>query len=513
MADGAALSPAQIQELRGVLKKVKSAGKPVWIYADTLGLGSLWLASEASVLALMPQGDINLQGIHVEQMYFKGLMDKVGVQADVIHIGDFKSAGEPFTRTEPSPESAKQTNELLDDLHHLLVRDIAASRGRTAEAIQALIDRGAIPPAAALSEKLVDRLQYRNEFTREVRKQFGTDIDYEYGLDDSREKGFAAVLSLLGGAKPAASTKTAVAVITFEGSITDESILSARREILRAARDRSVRALVFRVNSGGGSALASDVLYEATRVFKKYKKPLVVSMGEVAASGGYYISALADRIYASEATITGSIGVVGGKLVTKGLMDWAGISVTTFQRGKHAGLFSSLHPFSPEEAALVRAESERVYGVFKDAILAGRRDRLKKDLDAIAGGRVYSGLDAKELGLVDEFGGFQEAIESAAEKAGLPKGYEVRLLPKGRELGDLITEMIEGPKPDEDFVAAPAHGISGLFAEVAGDARIKLLETVDPLRAAALRRFLADLQTLQSERVLLSAPFWIPRFN
>ena len=516
MADGAGLAPAQIQELRATLRKVKAAGKPVWMYADTLGLGSLWLGSEASVLALMPQGDLNIQGLHVEQMYFKGLMDKVGVQADVIHIGNFKSAGEPFTRTEPSPESARQTNELLDDLHMLIVRDIAASRGRTPEELQALMDRGAIPPQTALAEKMVDRLMYRNEFTREVRKQFGGELDFAYGLEDnaSAGEGLAGLLSLFSGA-PAkgASGRSAVAVVAIEGAIDDESILTARREILRAARDKSVRALVFRVNSPGGSALASDALYEATRVFKKYKKPLVVSMGDVAASGGYYISALADRIYASEATITGSIGVVGGKIVTKGLMDWAGISVTTFQRGKHADLFTSLRPFSPEEVALVRGESERVYGVFKEAILAGRRDRLKKDLESIAGGRVYSGLDARELGLVDEFGGFQEAIDYAAEQAGLPKDFEVRYLPKTKDLGEIITEMIEGPQPDEDFVVAPAKGVKALFTEVAGDFRLSLLEQVDPLRAAALRRFLGDLETLHEGRVLMSAPFWIPRLD
>jgi len=394
---GAGINLAQLQEMRRCLLAIRAAGKDVWYYTEQLNNGTAIIGSAANHFTLLPEGNVVLNGMYSESMYFKGMLDKMGLQVDVIHIGDFKSAGETLYRTEPSEYAKKQENLLFDSIFNQLLKLIAEGRKMKPEALRALIDDGLVTPERAMKAGLVDTLQYRTDFITKVRKHYGEEakFDRSYALPNLRGPEINGFMDLMKLAFQSGKDKRRrhdyIAVVALDGGINDLSVAPVRKEILKLAKEDKCKALVLRVNSPGGSALSSDVLWEATDEFEATGKPFVVSMGAVAASGGYYVSAGASKIFAEEGTITGSIGVVGMKFVVGDAMEKLGINVHSRQRGKNAGLMSSTRAFTPAESEIVRKSMLDVYTTFKKRITDGRGDKLKGDLDSLAGGRIYSG--------------------------------------------------------------------------------------------------------------------------
>jgi protease IV len=515
-ADGCGMDLAQIQELRRRLLAVREAGKDVWLYSEGLGNQAALLGSAASRFMLMPEADCSFHGLHAESLYFKGLLDKAGVTAQVIHIGDFKSFGETFSREGPSDQARQQEDALVGSVFERLVADVAAGRGLAPEKVLEFIDNGAQTPATALAAGLADGLSHRTDFVRAIREAYGKEADYrhDYELPDREGPqidGMMDLIRLLFSGKSAARSRADyVAVVALDGDISDESVAPVREEILRLIRDQRAKALVLRVNSPGGSALASEVLWEATDEWKQNGRPFAVSMGGTAASGGYYISAAADRIFAEAGTLTGSIGVVGMKFVLGDALARIGVNTHAARRGRHSGMASPFHPYSEEEQALVKRSMEQVYGTFKNRITEGRGERLTGDLEALAGGRVFTGLQALGHGLVDELGGLTEAIGWVATKAGLDKPV-VRLCPEPESPFQGLFSTPEREDDDELIRAAAAHG-----ATPAAQARRVVLDALvspalPPSTRLAINRLADRLERFASARVLMLAPEWTLR--
>ena len=454
---GTSIDLAQVQDIRRCLLAIRKAGKDVWFYTETLSLGTALVGSAANHFTLLPEGDVRLTGMYSESMYLKGLLDKLGLQVDVIHIGDYKSAGEMFYRTEPSEYAKKQADILFDSIYGQIIRQICDGRNIKADTLRSLIDKALTTPEQAKQAGLLDALQYRTDFITTVREHYGEDTEFDnsYHLPSIHGPKIDGLLDLMKLAFKSGKDKKYkedfVAVVALDDDINNQSVAPLRTEILKLAKNEKCKALVLRVNSPGGSALSSDVLWEATDEFKATKKPFVVSMGAVAASGGYYISAGAEKIFAEEASITGSIGVVGMKFVLGGAMEKLGINVHSRQRGKNAGIMSSQRGFTPAEAEIVRQSMLNVYSTFKKRIIEGRGDRIKGDLEKLAGGRVYSGRDALAIGLIDEIGGLNEAIAHAASLAKL-KDYEAHLIPEPKSQLEGLFSDPHKKDDDDEFI-------------------------------------------------------------
>lgn len=410
------LNFAQAEELRNTLAKFRDNDKPIYLYADMLGNLSYYLASAADYVAISPTGGgVNIIGLRAEMTYFKGTLDKIGVTADFVTAGDYKSAAEMITRTEPSEFAAKNMNEILDAYERVFIDGIAESRNMDFEEVKAIIDNGPYSDIEAESLGLVDTLVYWNEFEDFIKEE--KDLKAEpigiYAMREDRQMQWGE--------------PERIAVIVVDGSIVHGKggsgglfggISSGDREIVAAidaARtNNSVKGIMLRVDSGGGSAVASDLIAHALMRAAE-KKPVAVSMGGAAASGGYYISAPADRIYADRSTMTGSIGVVAGKISLAGLYDKIGISKTTFERGKNSGIYSPSDTFSVQERQRMESSITRMYDLFKGKVSSGR-DISVDSVEVIAQGRVWAGSDALDIGLVDTQGGFIDALEYLIEE-------------------------------------------------------------------------------------------------
>ncbi len=508
-ADGAELDLAQIQEIRAHLQALREAGKDVWLYSEHITNKIALLGSAANHFALMPEADCAFNGIYAESMYYKGLLDKLGVQADVIHIGDFKSYGEAYYRSGPSDYAKQQEETLINSVFEQIVAEVANSRKLPTDKVRAIIDDGAQTAAGLVAAGLADEILYRTELVKKLRETYGKEakFDRKYqlpDLDGPEITGLLDVFQLMFRNKSdsAKSKKDYVAVVALDGDISDESVAPVRTQILKLLKDDHAKALVLRVNSPGGSALASEVLWEAADQWKHSQRPLVVSMGGVAASGGYYVSSPADRIFAEPGTITGSIGVVGMKFVIGGALEKLGITTHAIQRGKNAGAMSMTHEYSKEEADMIRKSMSAVYATFKKRVTDGRGKALKGELEALAGGRVYSGKDALEIGLVDELGGLREAIIHAKRATKLAK-LEVRLLPEPKS-------AIEGlfAKPDKDETEIIHAG-----ATPTASARIRqllanggILEALPESARAGVCRLAARVEAFKGAPILLLGP-------
>jgi len=508
-ADGAELDFSQVQEIRKRLLGIRAAGKAVWMYSEKLTNRTALLGSAADHFALMPEADCEFHGIHSESMYFKGLLDKIGVRADVIHIGDFKSFGENFYRTGPSDYALKQQETLIDSIFAQIVRDVAEGRKLKPEEVRALIDDGALTARRAVDAKLADHVLYRTDFVKKLRETYGEDADFDRSyelpdLDGPELTGLMDFFKLMfSESNKGKFRKDFIAVVALDGDITDESIAPVRTQILKLAKEEKAKALVLRVNSPGGSALASEVLWEATEEWNATGKPFIVSMGGVAASGGYYVSSAAKRIFAEEGTITGSIGVVGMKFVVGEALEKIGITTHTTDRGKNAGVMSMTRGFSDEEAKIVRDSMAEIYGTFKKRVADGRGKALKGDLESLAGGRVYSGKDALEIGLVDEIGGLHEAIAFAASEAKLEKP-EVKLLPEPKS--GLEGLFAPPAKDDDDEIIRASAGPS---VSVRLRAMLQSSGVLDALPAPAkegVNRLASRIEAFGKCRVLLIGP-------
>ena len=509
---GAGISLAQLQEMHRCLSAIRTAGKDVWFYTEILNNGTAIIGSAANHFTLMPEGNVTLNGMYSESMYFKGLLDKLGVKVEVIHIGDFKSAGETFYRTGPSEYAQKQSDLLFESIYQQMTQQIAKGRNIAPNKLTQFNDQGHISPKQAKEAHLVDALQYRTDFVGTVRQHYGegTKFDRSYGLPDLGGPDIDSFMDIVKLAFQSDKSKKRrndyIAIIALEGEITDASIAPVRKEILKVAKDEKCTALVLRVNSPGGSALSSDVLWEATDEFKATNKPFVVSMGAVAASGGYYVSAGADHIFAEAGTITGSIGVVGMKFVLGSAMEKLGITIHSQQRGKFASIMNSHRPYTAEETKIVRESMLDVYGTFKKRITDGRGNRIKGDLEKLAGGRVYSGKDALKIGLVDELGGLNEAIAHAAKLAKLEEGkYETHLTPTPKSGLDGLFAKPEKPGKDDEFIrmSAPKPSFSLIQKQLLNTPALQVLTANQKQQ---LELFMSRIQSYAGHNILLIGP-------
>ncbi|WDE98520.1 signal peptide peptidase SppA [Lentisphaera profundi] len=510
--EGMRLGLAQKQELNRRIQEVKKAGKQVYLYAYGLNETTLPLAQSTQV-SLFPQGDVSFRGIAMQQFYFKGLLDKLGLQADIIHIGDYKSAGEPFYLSGPSQEAAKQQQTLGEQIFEEITADCAVGERKSAAEYAKLIDKGLFSPEEALEANLVDSLEYHNDFIKRLKKQYGdAKFKRNYGLPKSFEapqiKNMMDAFSFL--QKLSAPKKEAkgdvIALVNLDGTIEAVMAEKLRRYILRAAQNDKVKAMVLRINSPGGSALASEVICHATKVFKDAGKVFVVSMANVAASGGYYAAVYGEPIFAENATITGSIGVIGGKMVTSSLLEKIGISTHQVKIGKFSDLHSTTSFFDEAQREVVTESMLRVYDVFKQRVSEGRKDKLKGELESMAGGRVFTGRRAKELGLVDKIGGLREAIREAQDQASLAK-YRLEVYPKQLSFEEMILESFQPQKEEEELISmAPMQRLS--YKNIFLNKMIAGMEIHSPELALHIGKFLQYINLLQSQNVLLLDPRW-----
>ncbi len=426
--DQAPGSLAQIEELRGAVAAAREAGKPVVAYLrGDAGNGAYYLAAACDKVFLHPAATLDVIGLASEQQYLRGTLELVGVGAQYAKRGQYKSAPEQFTETQSTDPARAQMDALLDDLYGRIIDGIATGRGKKTEDVRTLIDNAPFTASEALAQGLVDGLVYPDALDEKLGDVFpkGWERDEEYAAapDQSgwRTPRAIAVVVIEGVIASGESSAGGLLSGAATGSATIVRALEATRT------DDSVKAVVLRVDSPGGSAFASDEIWRAVERVKDAGKPVIVSMGGYAASGGYYVSAGADAIYALPSTVTGSIGIYGGKFNAKGLFERLDITTESHLRGRNAGMYSMARPFDDREyAALDRLIAEG-YRQFKDKVETGR-EMAPERVEELAQGHVWSGLAAKGNGLVDEQGGFLEAVERARVEANLPAGGDWSLL-------------------------------------------------------------------------------------
>jgi protease-4 len=421
---------AKAEEIRDAVADFRSSGKQVYGFME-LGMNKeYYIASACDRIYLAPPGELFINGLAANVMFFRGTLDKLGVYPDIYQIGKYKSVGDMFTRKEMSEAHREYINALLDDLFNRYVEAIAKARSKTPEEVRAIIDNSPYSATKAKEAGLIDSAAYRDELDKEIKSKLGYKDSDELRLVRGSEYREVPPESL------GLNKGERIAVIYATGDIGsgksensprgDQSIGSdTLAKALNDARDdKTIKAIVLRVDSPGGSGLASDIIWHAVEAAKQ-KKPVVVSMSDVAASGGYYISAGANKIIAQPSTITGSIGVVGGKPVMKGFYDWIGISNEYVLRGRNAGLFRETEKFSPDERAKFEEWIKTTY--YNDFVpkVAKGRGKDPAYIDSVGQGRVWTGSQGREKGLVDEFGGLDRAVAVAKQLANIPADKEV----------------------------------------------------------------------------------------
>jgi len=468
---GLSLGLAKGHELRQSIGKFRESGKKVYAFLESGENADYLVATAADEIVMPESGWLMIKGLAAEVTFYKSLFDKLGVTADWMQVGEFKSYGEPFTRTKMSPAFREEIASLLGDSYDLIAESIARRQGIAQADARALIDGGPYSPPAAKAAGLINRIGYADSIEDAVAKSIGVasiKLDPKYGkkneaVDLSGFAGFMKMVQMLSGEGPkkpessaskialiyasgAIETGKSTSTILGEATIGSESLVKHLRE---AEKDKTVKAIVLRVDSPGGSALASDLIW---REVVRIEKPIVASMSDVAASGGYYISMGAEKIFAEPGTLTGSIGVTGGKFVLSGLMDKLGVATDTVTVGKNGTIFSINQPFSDTERAAMKRLMDDTYRQFVAKAAQGRKMPFEA-LEKLAGGRVYTGRQAQKLGLVDEVGTLDDAIAAAKELARIPsdQATELLILPKAQG----FLEALVGPLEDRD-VYAPA---------------------------------------------------------
>lgn len=419
-------------ELREAIKDLRQSGKPVYAYMEIGMNKEYYIATAADKVFLPPPGDLYINGLAGEAMFYRGSLDKLGVEADVIQIGPkYKSAPDQYTKKEMGDGQREVMNALLDEYYGTFTAAIAESRKKSVEDVKGLIDNAPYNANQLKELGLIDGALYEEQVYEEFRKALG------YADGSSVRTLRASQYREIASDSLGLNTGERVAVIFASGAInsgrSSDSAFGGQmvgsdtvvQAVNDAANDSTVRAIVLRVDSPGGSALASDLMWNAIENAKK-KKPVVVSMGDVAASGGYYIACNADKIIAEPTTITGSIGVFMGKPVVKGLYDWLGITNEYVMRGKNSGIFRETEKWTPEERAKMEEQTNKIYfDNFLPKVSQGRKMDTEK-ANSLGQGRVWTGTQAKENGLIDEFGGLEKAIDVAKQLANLPADKDVR---------------------------------------------------------------------------------------
>lgn len=413
---------AKVQELHRALSALRQAGKTVWLYAAQLGLPEYVLATAAQRIILAPAGSLDVAGLSSEVTFIAGALQKLGIEAELIQIGRYKSAAETFTRDGMSEAHREMVESLVHDLYEQAIATIAAARSLPAASLCGIIDEGPFTAVEAERHKLIDARLYEDEVIEQMKAQIGDLPMLKARVYARRRRRQIAQLQHRHGAGT-------IGLLHLTGTIRSGETVhgpdgasacgheSVSRDLEKLRERDEVRAVVVRISSPGGSGLASDLIWhEIQRTAAK--KPVVVSFGDVAASGGYYVAAAARRIVAEAGTLTGSIGVLAGKAAVKGLFDRLGVTREVVSRGRHATLHSSYLPLSDSARARLQSEAEYFYAEFLARVAAGRNLSVAA-VDAVAEGRVWTGRQALAHGLVDTLGGLEQAIDEAKELAGL----------------------------------------------------------------------------------------------
>ena len=472
---------AKLEELRADIDSFKKSGKPVYAFLRGAGTKEYYLATAADRVFMSPEDELDVKGLRAELMFFKGTLDKLGVQMEFEHVGKYKDAPDMFTKTESSPETREVLNQLLDQFYGDLVNTVAEGRKKSPDAVRALIDNGPFIGKEALDGGLVDALIYEDQMYDQLRQQLKlntmakiVDHDYSRAADGN--------LGLDGPTK--------IALLVGQGDITrgstndsgENGITSAGMiRQLRAVRDdASIKGVILRIDSPGGDGIASDdILHEAKLLSQK--KPTVISMSDLAASGGYFIAMTGDPVVAYRNTETGSIGVFFGKVNLRGLYDKLGVKKELMKRGRFADIDTEYAPLNDEQRAKLRTEIEVFYKGFVQRVADGRR-RKYDDVEPLAQGRVWTGAQAKQNGLVDEIGGIDRAIEMVKQRAKIGAAEKITLVayPPRRNLLQILMDR------DTDLTSIESRmvdsRIEARVRELVGDLPLRVLSRGGILR-------------------------------
>lgn len=478
---------ATMKRLRESLDSFKASGKFVIAYSNAYSQKSYYLASAAQKVYLHPMGGMDFMGFAGQIMYYKGLMDKVGVKAQIYYAGRFKSATEPFRRTDMSPENRKQVSEYIGGAYKQYLEVISKSRKISTDSLFQIADKAMIRNAAdAQRLGLVDGLKYKDEIISDLKSKLGIKKDKKKKIEViGLDKYYEVQKENL---NPVQSKGNKIAVVYAEGDIVDgegdQGSIGGEQyaRIIREIReDEKVKAIVLRVNSGGGSALASEIIWREIELAKKQGIKVVTSMGDVAASGGYYIASNSDKIFAETNTITGSIGVFGMIPNTRELYNkHLGITMDTVKTGRFSTMSTDAgmyYEFNEEEGKLITESIQEIYDIFKTRVSVGRKlDRAH--VDTIAEGRVWLGNVAKTIGLVDELGGLDQAIRKAASIANL-KEYKISNFPKTKSFED---NLFSGLKDAEKAAAQMEILKKYLGSEILGSELFKMIRNIEQIK-------------------------------
>jgi protease IV len=415
---------AKAEEIRGAIEDFRASGKPVYAYMEMGMNKDYFVATACDKIFVAPPGELFITGLAADVMFFRGTLDKLGIYPDIYQIGKYKSAGDTFTQKKMTDAHREYINSLLDDLFSHYVDAIAKGRSRSPDDVKKIIDNAPYTAAQAKDAGLIDDAVYREDVEKQLKKRLGykdsDDLrvakasDYRQISQESLGLNKGEKIAVVYAAGDITSGKS-----TFGGSGEETIGSDSLTKVLDDVRDdASIKAVVLRVDSPGGSGLASDIIGRAVESLKQ-RKPVVVSMGDVAASGGYYISAGANKIVAEPSTITGSIGVVGGKPVIKGFYDWIGVTNEYVLRGNNAGIFRESEKFTDSERAKFQEFLGKTYNDFTSIVAQGR-SKDQTYVDSIGQGRVWTGRQGKDNGLVDEYGGLDRAVELAKQLARIP---------------------------------------------------------------------------------------------
>lgn len=449
---GTAQGMAQAQEVRDAIRRFREKNKFALAFSETFGevspgSGSYYLATSCDEIYLQPSGDIGLTGVIAETPFLRGTLDKLGVKPQMDQRYEYKNAMNTFTEKGFTPAHEEATSRLITSWYEQMLQGISEGRKMSQDEVRALIDRGPFLGPEAVAAKLVDKLAYRDEVFAEAKKRAGERAQFLY-LNKYLERAgrpyeSGQKIALIYGVGAVVRGKSGYDALSGDVSMGSDTVAGAFRA---AIEDRDVKAILFRVDSPGGSYVASDAIWRETVRAKQAGKPVIVSMGDVAGSGGYFVAMSADKIVAQPGTITGSIGVLGGKLVPEGLWEKIGLSWDEVHRGEHATFWSPNREYNEEEWTKFQAWLDRVYSDFTSKVAEGRKMDKAKVL-GIAKGRIWTGADAKNIGLVDELGGFRVALDLAKKAAGIAEGEKVRLQVYPRSRG--IWQLFDSPESSE----------------------------------------------------------------
>jgi protease-4 len=459
---------AKLQELRSDLVEFKKSGKPLLVYLRAPRTPEYYLATAADKIYLVPEDMLDMKGVRVEMTYFKGALDKIGAKMEAEHAGKYKDALDTYTRTGMTPETREVLNSVLDGLYGHLIETISSARKMSVDEAKAAIDQGPFLAGQAVKLKLADAVLYEDQFFDEVKKAIGGAEVKKVSLRDYVRSG-------------SSEGKSRVAIIVTDGTIIrgssggnafgeEESITVANsvKMLREVGESESIKGVILRVDSPGGDAVASDEILREVKLLSK-KKPMVISMSDVAASGGYYISMTGDPVLAYPNTITGSIGVIYGKVNLKGLYDKLGLTKELLQRGENAAIDSEYYELTPGGRKKLREGVDEVYKSFV-SIVAESRKKSFEEIHELAQGRVWLGSQAKERALVDELGGLDKAVAMVKERAKIAKDEKVRVVvyPQKRTL---LEQLLSQNAPSVELRATRAA-----IRELTGGMPLELLQ-------------------------------------